>query len=438
MYVTIPNAENFQFHRGLFIAAWKVWFKRFSDEPDNWREGRMPVGESDHGLAAMLKDGDRFTLEVICRLMVPWNYRNKQVADAAFLHLNTDLLRTVPYTTADGTTVQGVRLADQAIDMWVELAYIERDIFMIFAEARIQADIESTSSDPIVIDDSGIDLIGEDIYPPLVPEKGDDQEAYIEAIAAWIQEDPFQPLYKRKPVGNPVSGWDQRLEATFWPKPRSGFVVLNHLANPLLFRCGLLGEGLYNGKKWGYKDKIMAEKTAKEIFLLFGLPQREFTAEDVEKVFRAAIYEDADSNAKMNSGWTKVAAYATAFFEKYPDKTPQVSWNSRVATSIISRLDFLLVEAGIDNPAELFPEIGTIPGWGGTRPREYSLQWPDAYRKWSSQLAASRLVKKLRDHLNTATNDDGSKRYPEMPIPGAGKGPWTIRGIQQVLSADGY
>ena len=438
MYVTIPNADNYQFHRGLFIAAWKVWFKRFSDDPDNWQEGRMPVTESDHSLASLLSEGHRFSLEVICRLMVPWNYRNMAMADTHFLHMNTDLLRPVSFRTESGSTVPGVRLADQSLDMWEEFTFNEQDTFMIFAEARIQADIESTSSEPIVIDDGGVEIIGEDIYPPLVPEKGDGEDAYIQALAAWIQEDPFQPMYHRQPCGNPVSGWDQRLQATFWPKPRANYMVNSHLSDPLLYRCQLLGEGLDQGKEWGYEDKLLAEKTVTEIFMLFGTPQREFNADDIEKVFRAAIFEQEDAKAKMNSGWTKVAAFATAFLEDYPDRVPQVSWNSRVSTSIVSRLDFLLYEAGIEDTAEIFPQIGIVSAWGGTRPRELSLEWPDAYRKWPCQLAASRLVKKLRDHLNNATDDDGNRLYPEMPLASGGSGLWTIRGIHQVLSADGY
>ena len=438
MYVTIPNAENFQFHRGLFVAAWKVWFKRFSDDPDSWQEGRMPVGESEHGLAELLEEGQRFSVEVICRLMVPWNYRDRFIADEHFLHMNPDLLRPVAYKLDDGTTIHGARLADNALDMWEEFTYLEQDIFMIFAEARIQADIESKSSAPIIIDDAGIEIIGEDIYPPLVPEKDDSQNAYIQAIAAWIQEDPFQPMYHRHPVGDPVSGWDQRLRATFWPKPRANYMVNSHMVDPLLYRCGLLGKGLDEGKQWGYEDKLLAEKTAKEIFMLFGLPQREFNAEDVENVFRAAIFEDAESTAKMNSGWTKIACYATAFLETYPERVPQVSWNSRISTSIVSRLDFLLVEAGHESPEQLFPNIGIINGWGGTRPREFSLSWPDGYRQWSCQLAASRLIKQLRDHLNSAEDSEGKLLYPEMPLASGGHGAWTVRGIQQVLSADGY
>ena len=437
MQVTIPNADNYQFHRGLFIAAWKVWFKRFNDRPLDWHEGRMPVGSSDKALSELLELGHRFSLEVTCRLMVPWNYRNQMMATEQFIQLNPALLRSVPYVTSDGEAVEGVRLTDQALDTWEGLTYIEQDLFMAFAEAHIQADIETDTSGPIVIDDAGVEVIGDDIYPPLIPEINDSEDEYIEALVAWIDEDPFQPMYQRHAVGDAVSGWDERLKAIFWPKPRMGYTELSTITSPLIYRAKLLALGIDSGEGWDYEDKRLAVKTANEIFLLLGVPQRDVTAENIQAVFMAAINEDSNATAKMNSGWTQIAAYSTHFLEGNSKRNPQVAWNSRVATSIISRLDFLLVEAGHSSPEKLFPNIGTVPGWGGTRPRELSLNWPEGYRSWETQIAASRLVAKMRDVLNS--NDDyGHALYPKMPIAGGSESAWTVRGVQMVLSGDGY
>ena len=438
MLVTIPNAENYQVQRGLFVAAWKVWFKRFSDTPDEWHEGRMPVCNCDTKLSELLEKGHRFSLEVICRLIVPWNYRNIGMANEQFIKLNPALFRPVPYTLENGNVVEGVRLTDQALDLWDELSFIAQDLYMSFAEALIQADIETDADDPVVIDDAGIEVIGEDIYPPLLPERDDTVEDYINALVAWIDEDPFQPLYQRQAVHDAVSGWDQRLKCFYWPKPRMGFTEVAHISSPLLYRSELLARGLDEGKSWNYSDKQLAVKTANEIFMLYGLPQREVTAETVEAVYRAALAGDADSTAKMNSGWTHVASYATHFLEDIEGRLPLMSWNSRVATSIITRLDFLLVEAGCESPAELFPDIGTVPGWGGTRPRVYSLDWPDGYRKWSTQIAASKIAVMIRDILNYGKDDYGHLLYPKMPLIGGDRGLWTVRGVRMVLSSDGY
>ena len=82
--------------------------------------------------------------------------------------------------------------------------------------------MKTDTSDPIVIDDAGIEVIGEDIYPPLVPELDDPVEDYIKALVAWIDEDPFQPLYQRQPVHDAVSGWDERLQNYFLAKTKDG------------------------------------------------------------------------------------------------------------------------------------------------------------------------------------------------------------------------
>ena len=91
MLVTIPNADNFQVQRGVFVAAWKVWFKRFSDKPLDWQEGRMPICRSDHNLSQLLEEGSRFSVEVTCRLMVPWSYRNQEMANEQFFKMNPAL-----------------------------------------------------------------------------------------------------------------------------------------------------------------------------------------------------------------------------------------------------------------------------------------------------------------------------------------------------------
>jgi len=438
MLVTLPNADNYQVHRGLFIAAWKVWFKRFTDHPELWKEGKMPICQTNQSLSILLESGCRFSLETICRLMAPWNYRNLEMASDEFVRLNTALFKPVTYTKANGDNVNGVQLTEHANELWNELTFIAQDLYMTFAEARIQADIETTTDEPIVIDDAGIEVIGEDIYPPVLPEKKDSINEYALAMVAWIEEAPYQALYQRQPVGDAVSGWDNRLKTAYWPKPRMGYNELSHISSPLLYRAGLLAHGLDEGKQWDSEDKILAVKTANEIFLLYGVPQRDVRPENVEAVFRAAISEDIHSLAKMNSGWTHIAAFATHHLETSENRLPLIAWNSRISTAIISRLDFLLVEAGCSGPKALFKELGTIPGWGGTRPRELSLQWPSGYRKWSTQIAASRLVLLMRDILNNATDEQGNQLYPQMPLAGGDSGLWTIRGIQLVLSNDGY
>jgi len=428
-----PNANHYLIPRALYIGAWKVWFKRF-DQHENWREDGMPIQSIDKNLHEIIESGDRFTLEVINRLMVPWSYRDKSQVDDSFFLMNLDMLKRIK--SEDGREL--ARLTDQALDFWDGLTYLEQDLFTSYAEARIQADIETPSAEPVVLDDHGLDVIGEDIYPPIVPDKNADDEAFAKALVAWIDEDPFTPMYQRLPVGEAVSSWHDRLEVFFWPKPRSGLMQVAHSADALMYRAEILSKGIEDGVAWSDEDKEMAVKMADEIFLQAGLPQRDVTWENIYGVMESALKSDANATSKMNSGWSLLSSFATHWLCKVDGRTPMVCWNSRTATSIISRLDFLLVEAGFESLENRFANIGLIPGVGGTRPREYTLSWPNGYRSWKTQIAASKFVKMMVDCLNNEKNADGTLKYRPMPIPTGGQARWSMQGVQLVLFSDGY
>lgn len=438
MQVSFPNAQHFQCPLGLFVAAWKVWFKRFAEvDPYAWREGVLPLRSEEAKLAELLNQGYRFSLDVMGRLLVPWPYRNLPQATEAFLRLNHVVVKSADFMEGDQISA-GARLSEFALDAWDEISLLEQDQYLSHAEARIQADVETNSNDPIVIDDGGVALIGENIYPPVVPEQGGGEEAFLHALAAWIQEDPFQPIYSGRPVGDAVSGWDERLFAFFWPKPRSTFAHNRFMLEPMLFRAARLAALVEDGSHWSVRDQEIAVKLAHETFNLAGMPQREVTPENIRKVFESALAADPKSKAKMNSGWSALAAVATAHLEELPGRQVLVLWDSRVASSLLSRLDFLLVEAGHGDGHGLFPELGTVPGWGGTRPRQMSLDWPSGYRSWRTLVAVSRLITRLRDILNTAARPDGRLVYPRMPLSERRDGPWTTHGVQMVLFCDGY
>ena len=430
-----PNANHYQISRALYVGAWKVWFKRFSDH-GAWRDGLMPIESDDSKLYQLIEGDKRFSLEVINRLMVPWSFRDSSQVSEAFFLMNQDMLKRIKNPAKPEG--EFARLTDQALDFWDGLTYLEQDLFTSYAEARIQADIETPSAHPVVIDDAGLDVIGEDIYPPVVPAREASDEDFAKAIVAWIEEDPFTPMYQRQSVGEAVSSWHDRLEAFFWPKPRNGLMQVSHSADGLMYRAEILAKGIEDGVEWSDEDKEMAVKTTDEIFLQAGVPQSGVTWQNVYSVMKAAISSDSDSKAKMNSGWSLLASFATHWLNNQDDRTPMLCWNSRVATSIISRLDFLMVEAGYESHEGRFESIGIIPGVGGTRPRKYSLKGPIGYRSWKTQVAASRFVNLMVHCLNNEKNEDGTLKYEAMPIPTGGRAPWSIQGVQLVLFSDGY
>jgi hypothetical protein len=156
-----------------------------------------------------------------------------------------------------------------------------------------------------------------------------------------------------------------------------------------------------------------------------------FSAETVETVFRRALGVGGGEGAPMNSGWTKVAAMATAFLEGEVDRAPHVIWDSRVSTSIVWRLDRRLAETQGVDARRLFPSLGVVGGRGGTRPRRLKFRWAHPYGRWWGQEAGSTMAREIRDVLN-----QGGHGW--MPLPEGGEGKWTIRGVESVLFMDGY
>ena len=268
-----PNADHYQIPRALFVGAWKVWFKRFSDH-EAWREGIISAASENAKLHQLIEANKRFSLEVINRLMVPWFYRDKSQVSEAFFLMNQDMLKRVK--SEDDPEAELVRLSDQALDYWDGLTFLEQDLFTAYAEARIQADIETPSQEPVVIDDHGLEVIGEDIYPPVVPPKDATDEQFAQAIVAWIEEDPFTPMYQRLPVGEAVSSWHDRLEAFFWPKPRNGLMQVSHSADGLMYRAEILARGIEensvrDGSEWDSNDTAWPLAALKWPWCLRGL-----------------------------------------------------------------------------------------------------------------------------------------------------------------------
>lgn len=438
MNITFKQAEGFSVTPSLFIAGWKVWFKRFSEHPQQWKYGKMPLGQSSDTLSALIRRNQRFSVEVLARMMVPWAYRNTSQVSEEFVNKYSDWLELTSLSDAQGNEIPAVCLTEKAVNYWDSLAFVVQDDFMNYAEARVQADIEAPSSDPVVLDDQGIELIGEDTYPPYVPEADASEEEFIRALVQWVDDAPYQPYYLKQPAGEAVAGWHDRLTSFFWPKPRIGYALYQAMIDPLYYRATELGRTIDSGGDWDKEWRDMAVKTAIELFDVSGTPQKGVTIDNVHKVIEAALSEDFDSSAKMNSGWSFLASAATSYLDGKDGRLPMVWWNSRVASSVISRLDFLLAEAGVTELGQRFNDIGTVPGYGGTRPRQYTLQWPEGYRSWKSQIAASKLVQQVVSILNTEQDEQGNRRYQPMPLAGGGVSDWSVLGVQTVLFSDGY
>ncbi|MCY0854036.1 hypothetical protein [Cupriavidus sp. D39] len=139
-------------------------------------------------------------------------------------------------------------------------------------------------------------------------------------------------------------------------------------------------------------------------------------------MFRSALTGQELDGALMNSGRTKVAAFATAHLE---DDRQLVIWDSRVAHSLIRRIDALLVASGHEAIPPNLADIGRVAGRGGTRnATAYALRWPHGYQSWPSVSRAT--------HRHGISAMNLTARAPSGDIK------WTARMVEMVLFMDGY
>jgi hypothetical protein len=431
MPVVFPYANRHQIEDATFVAAWKIWFELHRpQETGSWSSASMPRLHRKEGLSAQLNGGRAASLDVLCRMLVPWSYRNTMQATDLFMSSNAHLLQRVKTMSPNRREVQGARLSDAAVQCWGRLTEQQRDELEGEMEARFSADIEVRGSTTV-----HAALLGETSQPDLPPpeaaavlvDPGTDYEALVRAIVTQIELERFQPMYRRNPHGDCVTGWSARLASYFWPRPSVGLDQTHETIQALVDRITPLAQAADVGNAWSLQEEKDAVEAAIAIHRWGGVTQPMFEARDVREVIEAAL--SGKPGGPMNSGWTKVAALATEWLEAEEGRSPQVIWDSRVATSLTWRLDKLL-SAATGNPREVFPGIGTVAGRGGTRPRPLLLDWPNAYGKWEGQFAGSDLVSKIRNELN--------RREMQMPLPGGMTGPWTLRGTEQVLFMDGY
>ena len=249
---------------------------------------------------------------------------------------------------------------------------------------------------------------------------------FISAIVDGIACDEYMPIYRRKrlPTTVPIYGWAPRLLHYFWPKPANGFAANMKQVAELAAEGTQIANTL-ESRKW---SDDAALSWAGKVFQWGRVRQPDATADQVRRVLLAATRR-IDNGAPMNSGWTKVAAFATSHLEDTDGA--QVIWDSRVSHSLVTRLDAILREGQYTSVPSFLSGLGEVPGRGGSRTKKSrALKWPSAYRRWDSQFAASDFVKEIRNELNLrgikAPRSDGTDDR------------WSIRTVEMVLFMDGY
>lgn len=257
---------------------------------------------------------------------------------------------------------------------------------------------------------------------------------FADALVDWIQRDPYHP-----PMGRPsVVGWDHRIKTYAYAtkaNPPSWQRVYGDVSQLIAGLQHIIAA--YNWQVVGSVANLTPahntniQSLAEQVCIWGGVRQRNGYA-DAWKVIKSAVLGAQHHGAPMNSGWTKVAAFATD-----GASNSQTIWDSRVATSLIWRLDRILHASALA-PASVLGlyAIGRVLGRaylpGMPRHRAYNFAWPSGYGKWSCHFAAGQLVRDMVNVLN-----DPAKGYPPMPTPAGGAAQWDVFGVGLVLFMDG-
>lgn len=439
-------SENHRASLALVLALWHELMVEWRREDQPMRV-RMPRRAVTNSLATVLNsaawpDITREQAERACGFDIVLRLASGKVdmmhaTDAFFTRAdNGKWFRRIdiPSTTRN-RLVRGVELTPEAIATWLGANDEERRQALGEARRLLESDLESQGIMVQLLphhDAAGSTSSLPAPCPPASPIPAPvGRTAYLEALVRDIHEQAFQPVYRKRAFGTAAKGWDARLRAYFWPAPTQGYSGTALGMQGIAKTSQQLAEALAGRGAWSETEQQQAVELAHAIFTWGGVPQdpKTVTPQSVQEVVQAALDNNHEARACMNSGWTKVAAFATGHLEDMAAEGPQAIWDSRVATAIVDRLDKLLPEGA--DPATLFPGVGTVPGRGGTRPRALSRRWPSGYKTWAGQVAGSRVVREIRDILN-------SGNYPKMPLPDGGLVKWTTRGVEMVLFMDGY
>ncbi|VBD58992.1 Uncharacterised protein [Burkholderia pseudomallei] len=356
----------------------------------------------------------------MCRMLAAPPYRDVAQATGPMVQVNLHLLEPAKAVNPiHGTKVEGVRLTARGRELLEEIRVASA--LEAFADAWDEGDGMQEETEDAEDVSNALCTVDEAVQPDFPTE-------IIEQLVTDIDTDEFTPTYRNRPFGAPVTGWRARLDAYFWPHPATGYAETSATLTPMLDTARQLADSIGN---WTEQQQKLAVEFAAEVFLWGGVSQQQaYNWQHVEAVFASAIDGKARNGARMNSGWTKVAAFATARLE--PERS-LVIWDSRVAHSLITRIDRILRQQGHREVPAQFGHIGWVPGRGGSRMQRnpYALKgWRSGYQKWSSVYAGSALVRAIRDELNN--------RKRKSDADNAGWRPWTLREVEMVLFMDGY
>lgn len=271
-----------------------------------------------------------------------------------------------------------------------------------------------------------------------------------ETLSAWPAAQAVTTKARRGNVWRPRSiasagsPWPDRVLAYHWAG--DGYQELATRLAPILSDSLHLAQALQERPSWSPDEQRLAIDLTNRVFAWGHVRSRSpIDVSHVQAVFVAALQAagapclQTDVEPPWSSGWTKVAAFATAHLdhEAHTVGHPQVIWDSRVANAIRKLVDAGEAQLPAFVTGQFRAELRQIHGRGGERNGlKLSGGWAFAHtlsQKWAAQRTGSRLVGELRDALNAAP-----ERFGKMPGSTHPDGRWTSWGVGLALFVEGY
>jgi len=421
----LTESKNHAIPVDEFVAAWIIWVERYHPQA-TWQTFCMPRLNEHEILETALQRGKAGSLDVMLRMLAPDTCRNTMQSTNKFMLANKKWIAGCQTKSPKGREAAGAKLKDAALNLWNKLGGIKQKALLANAEAMADGDIEvskNKKSGTSKLCENALDRSEGFPYYDLSHLTLSASPDWVRDFVHWIDKDPFQPRYRRNPRDHSVTGWGARLNTYFWPNPDTDAAANAAIITPVTAGLQSLYSKVQNAKPWNIKDQADSIKFANAVFKWGGVATRTMTWQIIRAVMESVTKGSRIRNAPMNSGWTKVGAFASA-----GTPSAQVIWDSRVAASLVSRLDAMCVAAGQNAVPPPLNDLGYVNGRGGSRPRPLKLRWRNGYGCWEAQFAASIFVREIQAYLNNHISS-----YPKT-----NGGKWTLLEVEQVLFMDGY
>jgi hypothetical protein len=117
MAILFPHSNNQTVPVKTFVASWKVWVETFHAGND-FRGFCMARRHAKQGLQASLDQGLAPCFDVMCRLLLPPEYRNTMQASSVFMGANSRWISPCRAISPTGRSVSGATLTEEAVKIF--------------------------------------------------------------------------------------------------------------------------------------------------------------------------------------------------------------------------------------------------------------------------------------------------------------------------------